>query len=365
MGLATSAPVPSHSLRQTDQAPPKVSENARSSLRATRPRNGPQVSKGLHTGRTTGAALAAPPADGTKAHESLDHGIEDLSIGKDQEAKSNKKKKNRRRKNQANPDVPPSSTQDLMQTRKAPTVTTTGVPQPPRAPKYQNSEPILPVPRPSSAYLSQSSRLPERLHVPQCLLLVLDLNGTLLHRPNRKQPSNFVSRPGLDGFLRYMLTHHAVMVWSSARPENVRLMCNKIFQTSQRERLVAEWGRDQLGLSALQYSSKLQVYKHLEHVWKAPAIARTHPNFAQGGRWSQHNTVLIDDTTLKAASQPHNIVEVPEFKGQLEHDANPLTQVAAYLEELCWFRDVSAFMCQRPFQVKTEWRGPDLLAGFS
>ena len=111
----------------------------------------------------------------------------------------------------------------------------------------------------------------------------------------------------------------------------------------------------------------MQVYKQLERVWEHADLAAAHPaHSSKGEAWQQHNTVLIDDTTLKAASQPHNIIEVPEFKGgsKAEKAAQPLRQVAAYLEELRWYADVSAFMLRSPFRLQHDWRGPDLVKGF-
>lgn len=82
--------------------------------------------------------------------------------------------------------------------------------------------------------------LDERMHIPalptlsptkRCLL-VLDLNGTLLHRRRTKTNSNahVYARPYLGAFLRY-ISHPAVgldvTVWSSARRDNVNSMVER------------------------------------------------------------------------------------------------------------------------------------------
>nr|GFD57168.1 hypothetical protein [Tanacetum cinerariifolium] len=84
------------------------------------------------------------------------------------------------------------------------------------------------------------------------------------------------------------------MVWSSARPENVRTMCSNLFSEEQRAQLAAVWARDTLRLSPQAYDAKVQVYKQLSWVWNDTAVQATSPEKNQ--MWSQSNTVLIDDT---------------------------------------------------------------------
>ncbi|KAI9700440.1 MAG: hypothetical protein M1836_002455 [Candelina mexicana] len=221
-------------------------------------------------------------------------------------------------------------------------------------PKDRNSAPPLKEPQPTAQYIGQAITPPRNIGLPQDLLLVLDLNGTILHRS--KSSKKITLRPNGDRFLEYLLNRHNLMVWSSAKPENVDRMCRYLFQDDQRALLKGEWGRDRLGLSAQQYNAKVQVYKRLEWVWEDDSIAVSHPHYAKGGRWDQSNTVLIDDTTLKATAQPHNLLEVPEFTGgpaQMKLDL--LRQVVGYVEELRWQVDVSSFIKQNPFRVDSGW----------
>ncbi|KAJ9641834.1 hypothetical protein H2199_005047 [Coniosporium tulheliwenetii] len=176
----------------------------------------------------------------------------------------------------------------------------------------------LPVPVPTQSYLDQASCEPKNLSTPQPMLFILDLNGTLLHRPNRKNPTKFVTRPFVTPFLNYLFAHFTVMVWSSARPENVSLMCAQLFTPAQRALLVAQWGRDRLGLSPQQYNNKVQVYKRLSQIWDDDDIARSHPGYLDGESWDQFNTVLLDDSHVKASSEPYNLVAIPEFVGTKE-----------------------------------------------
>lgn len=147
------------------------------------------------------------------------------------------------------------------------------------------------------------------------------------------------------------------MIWSSARPHNVEAMCDQLFTPEQRQRLLGVWGRDRLGLSEAQYDSKLQVYKRLSAVWAGLGGSHRHG-------WGQHNTVLLDDSALKASSEPFSVVVVPEFvsdaAGGNEERVDVwqvpvLTQVAGYLQCLHFQADVSSFMRTSPFAVGRGW----------
>jgi len=214
-------------------------------------------------------------------------------------------------------------------------------------------------PKPTAAYLEQSCLPPLSLPRPGNLLLVLDINGTLLFR--RKKTEIIHPRPSLADFLSYCLDNHSVLIWSSAQPENVNMMCSKIFSKAQRSQVIAEWGRDTLELSASDYYQKVQVYKRLDRIWENETLQVHHPRYDHGGRWSQKNTVLIDDSMLKASAQPFNHIEVPEFelkKGKASDGdgTEVLGQVVAYLEELRTWEDVSSFMRRERFELDGGYR---------
>lgn len=208
---------------------------------------------------------------------------------------------------------------------------------------------ILPVvvPVPTEEYIKQSQQPPRRRPKAQPLLIILDLNGTLIHRKSRKFPPSFAKRPELDVFLNRLMQKHRVMVWSSSQPKTVEAVCAGIFPEARVNLLAAVWARDKLGLSKRQYTEKVQVYKQLEKVWADESIQARYPkNFARQeddeGRWNQSNTVLIDDSKLKAAGQPYNILEIPEFTDDPAlDDGHVLQNVWTRIKQLSMIDDVS------------------------
>jgi len=221
-------------------------------------------------------------------------------------------------------------------------------PQSPKSPKLPHMK-FIKRPEPKQSYLKQVNQAPRTLESPRQLLVILDLNGTLLYRKQRGGNNNYVARPRVDEFLHYLIANHKVMVWSSAKPENVGIMCERLFTPEQREQLVGVWGRDKLRLTAAQYNQKVQVYKQLTWVWNDHIVASS--ALGTGREWSQENTVLIDDSEEKAASEPYNILKIDEFEGKAEQmEADVLGQVVNYLDLLKWERDVSAYMSRTPFE---------------
>lgn len=215
--------------------------------------------------------------------------------------------------------------------------------------RYGDNKIMLPAPPPLDTYLAQAAEEPSTIDSPRTLLVILDLNGTVLFRPNRNAQT-MIERPFLKPFLRYLFQNFKVMVWSSAKPDNVKALVNKALDNDLRSKLVAQWARDSFGLSPTNYQQNVQVYKNLRLVWSRDVIQQHHPEYAAGERFGQHNTVLIDDSALKANAQPHNLLEIPEFSAtpeQMEGDA--LREVAGYLEELRHQADVSRYIKRVPF----------------
>jgi hypothetical protein len=123
-----------------------------------------------------------------------------------------------------------------------------------------------------------------------------------------------------------------------------------------RSKLVAQWARDSFGLSAEHYDRNVQVYKNLDLVWKNDEIQKQHSAFADGGRFGQHNTILIDDSVLKANAQPHNLLQITEFTATPEDmKSDVLREVAGYLEAVRKQSDVSKFIHKEPFKVNGGW----------
>lgn len=177
-------------------------------------------------------------------------------------------------------------------------------------------------------------------------------------------------RPGISEFLEWLINgrndhhRHKAMVWSSAKPENVNVMVAKLFSPPQRSKLAAVWARDKLGLTQQQYLNKVQVYKQLEKIWTDPGVDACYPGYSypmadqsggeywveEGGWWDQTNTVLVDDTILKAASEPYNLLQISEFENRPDQKVDTtLHEVRKYIEELARYSDVSAYMKRYPF----------------
>lgn len=113
-----------------------------------------------------------------------------------------------------------------------------------------------------------------------------------------------------------------------------------------------------MGLTREQYASKVQVYKRLNSIWDNPDLFSTHPLAHEGSKWSQANTLLIDDNATKASAQPYNLVQIPEFlrvEAEKERCRDVLGQVVGYLEEVRRWGDVSAFVRGRRFEVDCGW----------
>jgi len=186
--------------------------------------------------------------------------------------------------------------------------------------------------------------------MPQKLLVVLDLNGTMLVRPRKSEPTKFKTRPGLVPFLDYLFTHHVVMVYTSTKPWNAEAMLDRLIHPTHRPKLVAVWARDKLGLTKEQYDNKVQVYKNLEMIWSDASIQAA---ASPGCQWGQGNTVLVDDSQVKALAQPHNLLQVAEFRNDAPGQGGQafrqwqraeeeiLNSLQAKLEKLKWQVDVS------------------------
>lgn len=204
----------------------------------------------------------------------------------------------------------------------------------------------IPRPQPSHAYMMMAHQQPVPSSISCPLLVILDLNGTLLFRKNKG--SSFVPRPHLDEFLEYLFSNHVVMVWSSAKPGNVNRMCQNFFTEEQYQRVAAIWTRDNLRLSQQAYFANTQVYKQLSWVWQDHSIQSK--NLVPGGYWDQSNTVLLDDSVEKSASEPYNLIRIEEFENRPDQaNEDVLPQVALYLDTLRAQQNVSAYIRTQPF----------------
>lgn len=245
-------------------------------------------------------------------------------------------------------------------------------PQEQRYPARTRSQtPDVTKPTMTSQYLQLASRACSRSKEPQPLLIISDLNGTLLYRKGKGR-TTYKPRPGLDEFLRYIFmtrspksahpsrdsgTIHP-MIWTSAQPETCKALVNSLLSPKHKKDCVAIWARDTLRLTTSQYHNKIQVYKRLEWVWADENIQQSHPHRHKGGKWDQTNTLLIDDSIIKALAQPYNLINLPEFdeaaviaEKRVPAEEAVLAQVVAYIDEARWWSNVSTYAKGRPFRI--------------
>lgn len=135
-------------------------------------------------------------------------------------------------------------------------------------------------------------------------------------------------------------------------------MCDQLLTPEQRQKVVAVWGRDKFGLTKGDYDRRVQCYKRLTMLWNAPEVAQSHPDAAKGGKWSQKDTVLVDDSLEKARSEPYNLIPIPEFTGDEDEAGYILPQVHDYINECSRQADISTYIRVKPFQAK-----PDFILG--
>lgn len=212
---------------------------------------------------------------------------------------------------------------------------------------------MLPAPEPTERYMAQAALNPEVVNPADKKLVILDLNGTLIFRPNPRRPRRMVARPSLQEFLHYLFSEFRVMVWSSAKPNNVECLVGIALQ-GYSTRLVGCWSRNSFRLSPKNYIRRVQVYKNLDWVWGSGDIQKKMEGYPDK-KFSQENTILIDDSALKASGQPYNLLEIPAFEGETT-GPDVLAEVAGYLEVLKTQQDVSKFISKQPFKADGTWK---------
>lgn len=126
-----------------------------------------------------------------------------------------------------------------------------------------------------------------------------------------------------------------------------------------RRKVAAIWGREKFDLTRADYDARVQCYKRLTKVWADPIIAQHHPEFMQGGKWNQTNTVLVDDSLEKGRSEPFNLVEIPEFFGDHNEQGQILPQVHDFLNHLAMHSNVSSVLRASPFRPQLMSTNPD------
>jgi len=102
-------------------------------------------------------------------------------------------------------------------------------------------------------------------------------------------------RKGLDEFIDFLLANFDVAVWSSAWQKNVTLLCDHVFG-DKRDQLIFEFDQTHCGVvkpHPTPGETKPLFIKNLDTVW------REFP-----GVYTRENTLMIDDSPLKARENP-------------------------------------------------------------
>ncbi|GAA5907258.1 uncharacterized protein JCM6883_006196 [Sporobolomyces salmoneus] len=213
-----------------------------------------------------------------------------------------------------------------------------------------------PVPVPSSAYLSASSIVlsssqtsREREKKPP-MLLILDLNHTLLCRSERNRSGSKVPlvRPYLSTFLEYItLSSEWIrpIVFSSARFQNVISLLialnlipppplpttnggftqppppTEYYECGEDDVLSLIWTRENMGLNSRDFRGDVETTKDLEGVWRALELGTTSRGIPPTGEELERRrnlegakrTILLDDEVSKAAQQPYSLLPIKPF----------------------------------------------------
>lgn len=152
-------------------------------------------------------------------------------------------------------------------------------------------------------------------------LVVLDLNGTLLDAAKRllrepqgrplpflaKTRSKYIYlRPGALGFLKWLLDHFDVGIWTSCIERNAHAIVEAAIPADMRRRFRFVYHRGHCDLVA---GPGFPSVKDLTKVWQR------FPEYGATNTWA------VDDTRSKYQKQPENLVLINEFKADAPHAA--------------------------------------------
>lgn len=193
-------------------------------------------------------------------------------------------------------------------------------------------------------------------------LLVLDVNGLLLHRVRGPVPATvkhnpdakfrrvkLFARPHMRAFVQWCLHHFHVAIWSSATRENAELLSQFVFGANFRETTAFVWSQDhcrQTGLMHRHDRHKPVVLKELRRIWQDAELGRC---------FDHHNTLLIDDSAHKACMNPaHTAIHPPAWTCDMQDDGmlGPGSVLTKFLQGLVCAGQVAPYVAQcDPFEV--------------
>ncbi|GLT64365.1 hypothetical protein SLA2020_368650 [Shorea laevis] len=191
-------------------------------------------------------------------------------------------------------------------------------------------------------------------------LLILGIGGLLCHRVCYKERSQVpiyrqhdaaygsykvYKRPFCEDFMKFCLERFEVGIWSSAREWYLNSALDCITR-GLRSKLLFAWDQDyctNTGFGTLEEKNKPIFLKELKQVWGR--------NW-HTGRYSELNTLLIDDKPYKALlNPPHTAIFPTEYKANIVGDdaLGPNGELRLYLAGLADADDVPTYVKAHPF----------------
>ncbi|KAK6350722.1 hypothetical protein TWF718_003907 [Orbilia javanica] len=219
----------------------------------------------------------------------------------------------------------------------------------------------LPPPTPTEDYLL-TARTPTKLvnnPTKRKLLVILDLNGTLLCRTRMlngcRDKYNPWPRTNLPPFLDYIFREHHVVVFSSAMQGTILNLLKATMPREHRSKILRIFTREDMDIPRKYFKLKVSTFKRLSMVWDVLTDQNSDWEF------DQTNTVLMDDSTEKASSEPYNHLLVPEYTVDI-HNAGgdgALGNIAGYLEEVRRWENISSYIRENPFNKDRDYPKPE------
>nr|KYP70945.1 hypothetical protein KK1_010186 [Cajanus cajan] len=201
----------------------------------------------------------------------------------------------------------------------------------------------------------------EKLNLgPKKKLLVMNLNGLLLHRVHLSKKSEIpesreadgryrsylvFKRPFSEEFMKFCLERFEVGIWSSAMEHNIDDALNYAIGAS-RKRMLFIWDQDQCtnsGFKCKGNARKPIFFKELRKVFE---------DVKKGGPFSASNTLLIDDNPYKAFLNPVCTWIFPESydpHNDADRALDPKGELCLFLSRVAEEADVQSYLKDHPF----------------
>lgn len=203
-------------------------------------------------------------------------------------------------------------------------------------------------------------------------LLIMDVNGLLLYRVNKRQepdprimrpPDTVIKnfkvwiRPGAHEFVDFCCRHFVIAVWSSARLQNFKPLLPPIFGDNWEDSVAVVWGQDRCS----DLSKLARPVMHPQNRHKPIFLKETSKLWKHFGRsrFGPHNTLLVDDSVYKTALNPeYTALHPAEWVPWQEHDEG-LHELTRLLKSVTEAQDVRE--CLRGNEA--EWGHPVVCGG--